>query len=217
MDATTRSPLGAAAWRSGGPLAAMIATALLAAGCATTRIDAQWRDPQVAPLALQGRTVLVLCRGPDVTLERVCEDRLADDARAIGAAVVRAEAARDLPADGPARDEALAQAGRAAGAHAVLAMSVMRMAAVPAAGGPSVGVGIGGGSGGRIGGSVGIALPIGGAAAPPLGASATLSEVAGGRLLWSARLRSTARDSDAVQIAELSRAAADSLKAAALF
>jgi hypothetical protein len=194
--------------------------ALLLAACATPQMEAQWRDPQLGAKALQGRTVLVVCRGLDLTLERICEDQLAADAQAIGARVVRAEVVRDAPADPNAATELLLKAARSVRADAVLAMTLERSNIVAAPSGGSVGIGVGGSSGGwgsRTGGGVGISLPIGGASGPVLAASTSLTDAVSGKLVWSGRARGSGTVNEAGQVGELSRLTADALKAAGLF
>ncbi|MCK7502607.1 MAG: hypothetical protein MZW92_81890 [Comamonadaceae bacterium] len=208
-------PVAAGVWRGLLPLLG----ALLPAARATPQMEAQWRDAQFGARSMQGRAVLIR-QGVDVTLERICEDRLAADAQAIGVAVVRSGLRRDAAAAPPGSTDALLTAARAARADAVLAMWLERsFAPVPLSGG-SVGVGIGGGSGGwgsRIGGAVGITLPIGGTG-PALASGASLTEAATGRLIWSGRARgSGAPKNEAQQVDELSRLITDALKGAGLF
>jgi hypothetical protein len=191
----------------------------LSAGCATSGLDVQWKDPQTPAGALKGRSVLVVCRGLDLTLERICEDQLAVDVAALGARVVRAEAMRDLPADPAAASEPLLKAARAVQADAVVA-AVLERGPGPATGGSTVGIGVGGATGGwgsRAGGSIGITLPIGGAPAPALAASTRLLDAGSGKLIWSARTRSVDGRSEGEQVAELTRVIAGALQATGFF
>ena len=190
---------------------------VLLAGCATTQMEAQWRDPQLGAGAMKGKSVLVVCRGLDLTLERVCEDRLAADAQTIGLKVVRAEVARDPSAP---ESDALLKAARAVRADAVLATALERSSAYVAPSGGSIGIGVGGSSGGwgsRSGGGIGISLPVGGASGPSLGASTSLTDVNSGRLVWSGRARSPGTPSEGEQVVELSRVTVEALKASGLF
>jgi hypothetical protein len=199
---------------------AATAVALLLAACATPQMEAQWRDPQLGAKALQGRSVLVVCRGLDLTLERICEDRLAADAQAIGARVVRAELARDTPSEPNAATELLLKAARSVRADAVLAMTIERANFAPAPSGGSVGIGVGGSSGGwgsRTSGGIGISLPIGGATGPALAASTSLTDAASGKLIWSGRARGSGTVNEAEQVGEVSRLTADALKVTGLF
>lgn len=207
-------------WRSGrGPvvLTALVCASALLSGCATTQMEAQWRDPQLTPQVLQGKTVLVLCRGPDMTLERICEDRLAAQAQAAGIKVARGAP----PAAGANGADAVRQAARAAGADVVLATTLEPAAAeyIGTSGG-SVGVGVGGSSGSwgsRSGAGIGISLPIGGSPGPGLGASTSVTDAASGKLLWSGRARSPRSAREADQVGELARVTLEALKAAGLF
>jgi hypothetical protein len=196
---------------------ALLGAAALLAGCATTQMEAQWRDPQVPPLALQGKTVLVVCRGPDLTLERICEDRLAADAQAAGLKVARAQ----LPAGtAPTGEDAVRRAASAAGAEIVLVTSLEPAPAELITGSSgSVGVGVGGSSGGygsRSGAGIGISLPIGGSSGPGIAASTSVTEVANGKLLWSGRARSPRTASEAEQVNEVARVTIGALKSAGL-
>jgi hypothetical protein len=196
---------------------ALAFVAWLLAACATPQMEAQWRDPQAGAKSLHGRSVLVLCRGLDMTLERICEDRLAADLQAIGVRVVRLEPPRDPGAD-PAAGDGLLKAARAAQAGAILSMRLERYAALPPSG-SSVGVGVGGASGGwgsRSGGAIGITLPIGGAG-PALASGASLTDAATGRLLWSSRARGSGAVTEAEQIGELSVLATKAIEATGLF
>jgi hypothetical protein len=202
--------------RSAVVLLALACAGAMLGGCATTQMEAQWRDPQLTARALQGKTVLVVCRGPDLTLERICEDRLAAQAQAAGVKVARAAP----PAAGPTNADAVRQAARAAGADVVLATTLEPAAAeyISSSGG-SVGVGVGGSSGSwgsRSGAGIGISLPIGGASGPGLGASTSVTDAASGKLLWSGRARSPRTSSEADQVGELSRVTVEALKAAGL-
>ena len=58
--------------------------AAVIAGCATTEMTAQWKDPAYGS-TLTGSRVLVLCQARDDTLRRVCEDQWATRLAAHGA------------------------------------------------------------------------------------------------------------------------------------
>jgi len=202
-------------WRRG--FALLLGASLLAA-CATPQIEAQWRDPQAGARSMQGKAVLVVCRGLDVTLERICEDRLAADAQAIGIRVVRTELPRDAVAD-PAASEALLRAARAVRADAVLAMHLEPTAAVVSPSAGSVGVGVGGARGGWSGGTsgaIGITLPLG-SSGPELASGTSLTEAATGKLIWSGRARGSGAVNVTGQVGELSRVTIEALKGAGLF
>ena len=196
-------------WRRG--LAAMLGASLLAA-CATPQMEGQWRDPQFGARSMQGKAVLVVCRGLDVTLERICEDRLAADAQAIGIRVVRADLPREA-AIVPAPNDALLGAARAVRAEAILAMWLERTTPTVLPPGGSVGVGVAGGSGGwgGSGGAIGITLPLGGTG-PALASGTTLTDAATGKLIWSGRARGSGAPSETAQVGELTRLTTGALK-----
>ena len=202
-------------WRRG---CVSLLGAWLLAACATPQMEGQWRDPQVGARSMQGKSVLVVCRGLDVTLERICEDRLAADAQAIGIRVVRAELPR-LGLPDPAAGEALLKAARAVRADAVLAMWLERSYAAASPSGGSVGIGVGGGSGGWGGGSggaIGITLPLGGTG-PALASGTSLTDAVTGKLVWSGRARGSGAPNEAQQVGELSRVTTEGLKGTGLF
>ena len=97
-----------------------LCTALVSA-CASTKMEAQWRDPQLAPQSLQGKTVLVVCRGLDFTLERICEDKLTASVQAMGVKVTRSD---QPPPTGAAPADALLYAAKVAGAEVVLSTTL---------------------------------------------------------------------------------------------
>ena len=197
---------------------ALLLGALLLGGCATPQMEGQWRDPQFAAKSMQGRAVLVVCRGLDLTLERICEDRIATDAQAIGIRVVRAELPRDAAA-APAPNDALLKAARAARAEAVLVMSLERSFGAAMPSGSSVGVGVGGGRGtwsGGTSGAVGITLPLGGSG-PALASSTGLTDSASGKLIWSGRARGSGAGGEPAQVGELTRVTTAALRDSGLF
>lgn len=194
--------------------------ALVVAGCAsTTRIETQWSDPEFAGRSLQGRRVLVACDASDVAIRRACQQRLEAEVTAQGASAV---AGPELTHPSPGRQAAathLLPAAREARADAVLAASVVPDSFVVDPG-PSVGIGVGGFGGGRVGwgGGVGVSVPIGEPQRRTgYAASATLTDTASGRLMWSAKASAPAnRDADE-QAGELARAVVRSARDAGLF
>ena len=197
-------------------LALLLGASLLAA-CATPQMEGQWRDARLGERSMQGRAVLVVCRGLDLTLERICEDRLAADTQAAGIRVVRPDLPPGASLD-PAPNDALLAAARAAGAAAVLSMVLERSYPPPPPSGGSVGVGVAGGSGGwgGTGGAIGITLPLG-SLAPALVSSASLADAATGRLVWTGRARGSGAANEAAQVGELTRLTAEALKGSGLF
>lgn len=172
--------------------------ALWLSGCAGSQLVAQWNDPQFAGQPPRGSKVMVACLAPELTLRRLCSDRMSEQLLTAG---VQPVPAPDF--EGATPDEAaLLQAARSAGATALLRTTITAEVAAVAPS-PSIGIGIGGFGGGyRSGGGVGIGMsaPIGGGgpAATGFGASAALSDVASGRLMWSGRA-SAAPSSDVNQ------------------
>jgi hypothetical protein len=199
-------------------VAALAAVAVLAAGCAATRVDAEWTDPAFAGKSLRGARVLVVCDADDVSVQRVCADRLAGELAAAGATPVDAAGLAAGPP--PANDRTLA-AARATGATAILAATLAREAAVVRPG-PSIGVGIGGwgGSGGGTvtGGGVGVGVPIGGGAVDhAYAASVALTDVTTVKLMWSTRVTARASGNLNAQVADLANAAVDAARSAGFF
>ncbi len=197
---------------------ATLAAALLATGCASPRIDGQWSDPAFSSRSLRDQTVLVTCRGPDGTLARLCEDRLATALREAGARPVTAP----VPLDPAGGNEAAARAAREAGASAAVASSVAVAAVTQAGFGPSVGFGFGGGFGGsgaRVGfGGIGVSVPIGGVRPrTSFGASTSVVDAASGREMWSVRTTSPTSEDAAVQVAGLARLSVDAMIKSGLF
>jgi hypothetical protein len=203
-------------WRRG---LALLFGALLLAACATPQMEAQWRDPQAGARSMQDKPVLVVCRGLELTLERICEDRLAADAQAIGLRVVRTEPPRE-GVDAAQTAEALLEAARAARAQAVLAMRLeWSGAAMVSPSGGTVGVGVGGGRGGWGGGTsgaIGITLPLGGYG-PALASGTSLTDVATGKVIWSGRARGSGAVGAPAQVGELSQVTTEALRATGLF
>jgi hypothetical protein len=180
-----------ATFRLPGVLAAgTLGMCLLAlSGCASTSVNAQWSDPQFAGKSLRGAKVLVACRATDVTLRRVCEERLAAKLKQLGAQPLPASDQKAVDPDAAAQTPALLQEARTAGAAAVLRADLTPAAAAVNPG-PSIGIGIGGFGGGyRGGGGVGfgVSAPVGaGTVETGYGASASLTDVASGQMMWSA-------------------------------
>lgn len=171
-------------------LAATLCVSLALVACAAPRADVERTDSQAAGAPPLATPVLVVCEAPDAELKSQCEDRLGGLLQERGVAVVAAPQAATA-AQGQARGDAryLAQA-RAAGAKAVWVASVGLDMAAPDSQ-TSAGVSIGLGSFGRRGGvgaGIGVTVPIGGGAAPSRYAADTrITDVASGRLVWSAK------------------------------
>jgi hypothetical protein len=204
---STRDPFSLAA------AALFAASAAVIAGCASTRLDAQWSDPEFAGRSLRGAKVLVVCGASEVVVARICQDKLVAQVAAAGASPVTAR--EDLPA-GPS--ERTLAAARSAGATAVFGSSVAQGSPVVGFG-PTVGVGVGGGSGGGYGG-VGISFPIGGGGAQTdagYAADVLVTDVATGRLMWTGRVTTGSWEGLDTVLGEMVQTAVEGARKAGLF
>jgi hypothetical protein len=147
-------------------LPAAAAAAALAAGCASTRLDAQWADPQAAPGSLRGARVMVACEAHDMVIKRICQDRMASEVTARGGVPVAAPDTTNQAPGRPLGAEQYLPAARSANAKAVLTHYVTE-ADVSVNPPPSVSFGIGGfgfgGGGGAVSTGVGVTASVGGA------------------------------------------------------
>jgi len=203
------------------PLAAGLVALLV--GCATTQMNAEWRDPAFTAGLLKGARVLVVCRGPDETVRRVCEDQWSSQLGTKGVAVQTSYSIPGFPwASGDTSDEMRA-AVRASGVAALASMSLYPSDVAVVSPGAQVGVGIGGSSGGgyRGGGfsvgGIGITLPIGGATATQgLAASSSLVNVASGKLVWSGSASTPASADVLAQVSALTQVTIEAIRKAGL-
>ncbi len=199
--------------------AAVAVTAMaLLAGCASTRLDAQWSDPQLAPGSLRGARVLVACESHDLVLKQICLDQLSAEVVARGGTPVPAP---DVAVAGPGRaagNEPYLDAARSAQAKGIITHAVT-IADVSSRGGSGVSIGIGGFGigGGNVRGGVGVSVPVG--SAPPSNGYAISSRVsdAGGRLLYTARASTSPSSDVGAQLAELTKAVFGGADKAQLF
>ena len=99
-------------------------SAVLVAGCASTRVDAQWADPQFAGRSLRGARVLVVCSAGEAAIERICEQELRAQVSASGAVPVTARATDKLTAGPGTADAQTLAVAREMGASAVLTATV---------------------------------------------------------------------------------------------
>ncbi len=195
------------------PGAALIVASLLA-GCASTQLDAQWKDPQLTSgNPLRGARVLIVCEAQDLVLRNLCQDRLSSDVSSAGATPV---AAPDAGAGAPGGLPVYANAARTAGASAVMVATLTQDSTV-ARSGMSIGVGLGGFGGGGFGGGVGVSAPVGGTrTATGYASNGTIAD-ATGRVMWTARA-STAPSNDLnAQVADLTKSLVDGAKKSGLF
>jgi hypothetical protein len=186
-------------------LAACVAAAF-AAGCASTQLDAQWRDPQLGANPLRGARVMVACEAYEMVIKRICLDQLTAEVVARGATPVMAPETTNPAPGRPLGDDQYLAAARHAGARAVLT-SYITPAAMAV--NPGITLGIGGfgfGSGG-VSGGVGVSAPIGGGGVSTGYASNTrLTDATSGRLMWTARATAPPSKDLNTQLSELTRA-----------
>jgi len=209
--------------RTGVVAAAGLALSAVFTGCASTRVQTEWTDPQFTGQSLRGAKVLVVCDANDTAIERICQDQLGAQVAASGATVVAGPDSDNLTA-GQSVNEKTLTAARSAGAKAILASTVAPEATIVNPG-PSVGFGIGGfggsggwRSGGGVGAGVGVSVPVGsGQVNTAYAANMALTDVATGRLMWTGKVTTPAtRDVDA-QIRKLAKAGVEAAQKAGLF
>jgi len=198
-------------------LALLTATGAALTGCASTQVDAQWRNVELPPSYLRGASVLVSCETGEEVVKRICEDQLGADLRARGVRVLVA-APGALPAGAPvaATDAQYLPLARENGAKAVFSVSV-GLASQAVSQGVSLGIGLGG-FGRGVGGGLGVSAPIGGGqVSQGYAASGRVTDVASGRLMWTARASSPASSDVNQQFSELSKSMLDAAGTAGLF
>jgi hypothetical protein len=200
--------------------AALLLLALpVLAGCASTQVGAQWSDPAFRGQSLRGARLLVVCDAPDPAMQRICQDEVAAQIQGLGATPVQAP---DAGANGrqPAVEQVLA-AARVAGAKAVFSASVVPDATIVSPG-PTFSIGLGGfNSGGYrsgVGGGVGVSVPSStGQVSTGYAANGMLTDVASGRMMWTAKATTPAQADLNAQLMELARAVVGSAQQAGLF
>jgi hypothetical protein len=187
------------------------------AGCASTRLDAQWADPQRGAHPLRGARVLVACEAYEQVLKRMCQDQLAAEVVARGGTAVMGPDTSNPAPGRPLGDEQYLGAARSAGARAVLT-SYITPAATNVNPGLSVGIGgmrIGGGG---FGAGVGVSVPVGGTTMQTGYSSNTrVTDVASGRLLWTAKATAPPSTDLQSQLAELNKTVFEAADKANLF
>ncbi len=177
--------------------------------CATGP-DAQWVDPQRGKVSFAGSKVLVVCDAYEPVVKQICRDELARQVRERGGQpVFPPEFASPSPWR-PVSATDMLPAARTAGAAAVLS-AVVQPGIASTRSGPSIGVGLGGfsigGGGGGIG--VGVSAPLGsGQTDAGYEANGVITDVASGRLLWTAKVSTSSGDLSA-QIAMLAKRLVD--------
>lgn len=198
--------------------ASSLVSALLLAGCASTRLDAQWVDPQLgSATSLRGAKVMVACEAYESVVKQICQDQLAAEVTARGATPVRAPDIANPAPGRPMPAEQYFAAAREAGAKAVLSATVM-LAARDVSPGMSIGIGGFGIGTGRVGAGVGVSVPVGGG--QPTTGYATdnrITEVASGRLLWTAKASTPPSSDINAQLGSLAKTALGAAEKAGLF
>jgi len=180
--------------------------ASLAAGCASTQLDAQWSDPQMGANPLRGARVMVACEAYEMVVKRICQDQLSAEVVARGATPVMAPDTTNPAPGRPLGDDQYLAAARSAGARAVLT-SYITPAATAVNPGVTLGIGGFGFGGGGFSGGVGVSAPIGGGGVSTGYASNTrITDVSSGRLLWTARATAPPSKDINTQLSELTRA-----------
>ena len=193
------------------------AAAALLAGCASPRVDVQWRDPQLPASYLRGAKVFVVCEAYDLAVKRICEDRVVADLNARGVNTVTSEPGLDPGAPRPGvADAQWLPTARGASAKAVFGVSV---GVASQAVSPGFSVGIGGfGIGRHSAGGVGVSAPIGGGdVTQGYAASARITDAASGRLMWTARASTPPSGDVNAQIADLAKTLGDATAEAGLY
>jgi hypothetical protein len=199
-------------------LAGLASAALgLLSGCASTRVDAQWSDPQRQARSLKGEKVLVVCEAYEVVIRRLCQDELVAAVTARGGRVVVGPESTLTNPWRPTPAELLLPAARSAGASAVFSTSVVPGLATTKPG-FSVGFGLGGFGGGGVGGGVGVSAPVGGGQVTSgYTADSQIADVASNKLLWTAKVSTDPSSNVPGQITDLSKAVVDAAQKAGLF
>ncbi len=195
-------------------LFALAAAAL--AGCASgPQLDAQWSDPQLGAGYLHGARVLVACDAAEIVVRQLCQDQLASEVVARGATPVFVAPGFAIATD-RALDGQLLPAARDAGAKAVMVMTVA-VAVNDVSPGFSIGIG-GFGFGSHSAGGVGVSAPIGGGKVTSgYAANGRVTDVASGRLVWTAKATAAPSSDVAAQMGDLSKAVLGAADKAGMF
>jgi hypothetical protein len=194
---------------------------LLAGGCASTAVQAQWADPFFAGRSLRGTTVLVVCNANAPAVQRICQDQIAARMLTSGIRPVMATEVDLSAAEGKSIADNIFAAARREGANAIWAATIAPDATVVSPG-PTIGVGIGGfgGSGGwypssGVGGGIGVGVPVGGEqVSTAYAADMTLTDVETGRLMWTSKITTPASQDIAEQVTRLVEVGAQSAQQA---
>ena len=195
--------------------AGVTALALLG-GCASTALDAQWADAQLAPQLLRGARVMVVCEAQDVAIRRLCQDQVGAGLAQRGALPMALPENINVPLAQAVIDPQVLRAARDAGAKAVFSVVVGVSAQTVS---PGVSISLGGfGFGSNVGGGVGVSAPIGGGKVNSgYSANGRVTEAAGGRLLWTARATSPPSSNLTAQVSQLSATVLAAAEKAGMF
>jgi hypothetical protein len=196
--------------------ALVFALPLALAGCASTVVDAQWKNVELPAAYLRGATVMVSCEAGDDTLRRICQDQVAADLSAHGATPVLAAPGTVAAYQPGIADAQYLPAARSQGAKAVLSVTV---GAATVAVNPGMSLSIGGfGFGSHSALGAGVTAPIGGGGVTNgYAANGRVTDVSSGKLMWSARANTPPSSDVNAQMAELSRSVLDAAGKAGLF
>jgi len=191
---------------------ALLGACLLAA-CATTKMEAQWSNPEFHDVKLRDQTVMVACQARDFTVQAVCEDQVASQLDSRGLKPVKFAVSNSGV---PPTNEAIEAAAKRA--HARVVYRTTLSTSIPTVSpGPTIGIGVGGG-GYRGGAAGGISVPIGGSTvSEAYAADAAIIDVATGKLMWSGRATSPTGGDVTSQLSDLTRVMFDSLSGSGLF
>jgi len=187
--------------------------AILLSACASTKMDAQWSNPEFRDAKLRDHAVMVACQARDFTVQAVCEDQIASQLAARGVKPVKFAVSNTGTAP---TNEAIDAAAKRANARAVYRTTLST--SIPTVSpGPTIGIGVGGG-GYRGGAAGGVSMPIGGSTvSEAYAADTTIIDVATGKLMWSGRATSPTGGDVTSQLSELTRVMFESLSGSGLF
>jgi len=189
---------------------------LVFAGCASTVVDTQWRNVELPANYLRGATVMVSCETRDELLRRICDEQVAAELSAHGAVPVFAAPGTVAAIEPGVADAQYLPAARGSGAKAVFSVTV---GASSTSVSPGVMVSVGGfGLGRNSAAGVGVAAPVGGGqVSNGYSANGRVTDVASGRLMWSARASTPPSGDVNAQVTELSKSVLDAAGKAGLF
>ena len=197
--------------------ATVVLAAAALAGCASTRLDAQWSDPQLAANSLRGARVLVVCEAYDLAVKRICQDQMAAEVVARGGTAVPGPDEGSGAPVRPLNNDQYLGAARQANAKAVLTHSITT-ADVSSGSGVSIGIGAFGIGGGSVRGGAGVSVPVGGQQTNTgYAMNSRVTEVNSGKVLWTAKASASPSSDVSAQLSELTKAVFGAADKAQLF